>query len=43
MSFNLNCIFQYIRKEDIIFDKEEFTFQMKSHPDYPQYFLFQTL
>lgn len=35
MSFNLNCIFQYITKEDIILDKEEFIFQMKSHPDYP--------
>ncbi len=30
-----NYLFQYLDKEKIEFDKEEFLFQMQSHPDYP--------
>jgi uncharacterized membrane protein len=32
---NFNCIFQYLEKEEVVFDKPEFEFQAQSHPDYP--------
>lgn len=32
---NYDFFFYYLEKEGIIIDKEEFLFQMKSHPDYP--------
>jgi hypothetical protein len=35
MDINFNYLFQYLQKEDIIFDKREFLFQIQSHPDYP--------
>jgi uncharacterized membrane protein len=35
MSENFNFLFHYLEKESIPFDKSEFEFQIKSHPDYP--------
>ena len=35
MSINLKPLFQYLEKEGIQVDKEEFLFQIESHPDYP--------
>ncbi len=32
---NFNFLFHYLEKENIIFDKSEFLFQIQSHPDYP--------
>ena len=32
---NFNYLFQYLEKENISFDKNEFEFQIHSHPDYP--------
>ncbi len=29
-----NFLFQYLEKEDIFIDKNEFLFQIQSHPDY---------
>ena len=31
----LNYLFKYLKTENINIDKEEFIFQMESHPDYP--------
>lgn len=30
-----NQLFQYLEKEEITFDKNEFLFQIQSHPDFP--------
>lgn len=35
MTDNFNFLFQYLKKENIIIDKEEFVFQIKSHAAYP--------
>lgn len=35
MSINSKPLFQYLEKEGIQVDKEEFLFQIQSHPDYP--------
>lgn len=35
MPENYNYLFQYLEKERINIDYDEFEFQMKSHPDYP--------
>ncbi len=35
MKNKLDYLFQYIEKENIDFDKNEFLFQIQSHPDYP--------
>jgi len=35
MNNELNYLFQYLDKENINIDKEEFLFQNQSHPDYP--------
>jgi len=35
MTENYNYLFQYLEKEGIFIDKNEFLFQMQSHPDYP--------
>ena len=35
MTENYNYLFQYLEKERINIDYDEFEFQMKSHPDYP--------
>ncbi|MCZ8331336.1 MAG: thioredoxin domain-containing protein [Flavobacterium sp.] len=35
MTDKFNHLFQYIDKENINIDKEEFLFQIQSHPDYP--------
>jgi len=35
MTDKLNYLFQYLDKENINIDKEEFLFQNQSHPDYP--------
>lgn len=35
MNQNFNCLFCYLEKENIFLDKEEFEFQVKSHPEYP--------
>ena len=35
MNFNFNFLFYFLDKEAIPFDKTEFLFQIKSHPDYP--------
>jgi thiol-disulfide isomerase/thioredoxin/uncharacterized membrane protein len=35
MTENLNYLFQYLDKEKIAIDKNEFEFQIQSHPDYP--------
>ncbi len=35
MNKNFNALFQYLKKEDIIIDKNEFLFQIQSHPDHP--------
>lgn len=32
---NINYLFQYFEKESINIDKDEFLFQVQSHPDYP--------
>jgi len=34
-NIHFNYIFDYIKNEGVIFDKDEFVFQMQSHPDYP--------
>ena len=31
----LNCLFQYLKKEKIIIDQNEFDYQLQSHSDYP--------
>lgn len=35
MTENYNYLFQYLEKEGIFIDKNEFLFQMQSHPYYP--------
>lgn len=35
MTNNYNYLFQYLEKEYIFIDKNEFLFQIQSHPDYP--------
>ncbi len=35
MTSILKNLFLYFEKEEISFDKNEFEFQFKSHPDYP--------
>jgi len=35
MTDNYNSLFQYLEKEQITIDKNEFEFQIQSHPDYP--------
>lgn len=35
MTNKFNYLFQYLDKENINIDKEEFLFQNQSHPDYP--------
>ncbi|MET3025214.1 vitamin K epoxide reductase family protein [Flavobacterium sp. UW10123] len=35
MNNELNYLFQYLNKENINIDKDEFLFQNQSHPDYP--------
>lgn len=35
MPENYNYLFQYLKKEGISIDKDEFEFQVQSHPDYP--------
>lgn len=35
MTESFNYLFQYLEKEKISIDKEEFEFQVQSHPDYP--------
>lgn len=35
MHKNFNFLFQYLEKEKITIDKEEFVYQIQSHPDYP--------
>nr|WP_315170976.1 thioredoxin domain-containing protein [uncultured Flavobacterium sp.] len=35
MTNNYNFLFQYLEKEQITIDKNEFEFQIQSHPDYP--------
>ncbi|URM37593.1 hypothetical protein [Flavobacterium anhuiense] len=35
MAKNYNYLFQYLKKEGISIDKDEFEFQVQSHPDYP--------
>lgn len=35
MSENFINLFQYLKKENITIDKNEFIFQIQSHPDYP--------
>lgn len=35
MNEKFNYLFQYLKKEKIVFDKSEFLFQIQSHPDYP--------
>lgn len=35
MKENLDFLFHYLRKDGILVDKNEFLFQMQSHPDYP--------
>lgn len=35
MTENYNYLFQYLEKEGIYVDKNEFLFQIQSHPDYP--------
>ncbi len=35
MDINFNLIFNYLKSESIVYDKEEFLFQIQSHPDYP--------
>ncbi len=32
---NLEYVFRYMESESIVFDKDEFSFQIKSHPSYP--------
>ena len=35
MQITHNCLFQYLEAEDILLDKNEFLFQLQSHPNYP--------
>ena len=35
MTMNYNFLFYYLDKEQITIDKEEFIYQIQSHPDYP--------
>lgn len=35
MTEDFNYLFQYLEKENVVFDKTEFLFQIQSHPDYP--------
>lgn len=35
MTIIFNYLFYYLEKENITFDKTEFSFQIQSHPDYP--------
>jgi len=35
MAENINYLYQYLEKENIIINKFEFKFQIESHPDYP--------
>jgi len=35
MPENLSALYKYLKQNDIVIDKNEFEFQMKSHPDYP--------
>jgi ABC-type bacteriocin/lantibiotic exporter with double-glycine peptidase domain len=35
MTENFAFLFQYLKKENISIDQNEFIFQVKSHPDYP--------
>lgn len=35
MTDNFNYLFQFLENENIIIDKNEFEFQIQSHPDYP--------
>lgn len=40
MTNNITSIFKYLKKENISIDEEEFSFQIKSHPDYPSLLAF---
>lgn len=40
MTENFSFLFQYLKKENINIDQNEFIFQVKSHPDYPSLLAF---
>ncbi len=40
MEENFSFLFQYLKKENVTIDQNEFVFQAQSHPDYPSLLAF---